>query len=189
MKQPVERRLAAILAADVAGYSRLMGADEEGTHERLKALRRELLDPKVAEHQRYALMKAKQGFGAASRATPRFGCQPGGLRGNFVAGYLDETDNRTQQPGYPRMSDKECAGEARSAEAAARGAPRTSRRFGCQWIGGEQLSRAGVSISRNITLEAAGIRGMPVYIDRERRRWQNRELRRLVNHFNPGQQP
>jgi class 3 adenylate cyclase len=44
------RRLAAILAADVAGYSRLMGADEEGTLERLKALRRELLDPKIAEH-------------------------------------------------------------------------------------------------------------------------------------------
>jgi adenylate cyclase len=45
------RRLAAILAADVAGYSRLMGADEEGTHERLKALRRELVDPKIAEHK------------------------------------------------------------------------------------------------------------------------------------------
>jgi adenylate cyclase len=44
------RRLAAIFAADVAGYSRLMGADEEGTHERLKALRRELVDPKIAEH-------------------------------------------------------------------------------------------------------------------------------------------
>src|ERR1700720_2585729 len=44
------RRLAAILAADVAGDSRLMGADEEGTLERLKALRRELLDPKIAEH-------------------------------------------------------------------------------------------------------------------------------------------
>src|SRR5438128_11669412 len=44
------RRLAAILAADVAGYSRLMGVDEEGTRERLKALRRELLDPKIAEH-------------------------------------------------------------------------------------------------------------------------------------------
>jgi TolB-like protein/class 3 adenylate cyclase len=44
------RRLAAILAADVAGYSRLMGADEEGTLERLKALRRKLVDPKVAEH-------------------------------------------------------------------------------------------------------------------------------------------
>ncbi len=43
------RRLAAILAADVAGYSRLMGADEEGTLERLKALRCELLDPKIAE--------------------------------------------------------------------------------------------------------------------------------------------
>jgi adenylate cyclase len=44
------RRLAAILAADVAGYSRLMGADEEGTLERLKALRRELFDPKITEH-------------------------------------------------------------------------------------------------------------------------------------------
>jgi TolB-like protein len=45
------RRLAAIFAADVAGYSRLMGADEEGTLERLKALRRELVDPKIAEHR------------------------------------------------------------------------------------------------------------------------------------------
>jgi TolB-like protein/class 3 adenylate cyclase len=44
------RRLAAILAADVVGYSRLMGADEEGTLERLKALRHELLDPNIAEH-------------------------------------------------------------------------------------------------------------------------------------------
>jgi adenylate cyclase len=44
------RRLAAILAANVAGYSRLMGADEEGTHERLKALRRELVHPQIAEH-------------------------------------------------------------------------------------------------------------------------------------------
>jgi len=47
---PAIRRLAAILAADVAGYSRLMGADEEGTHERLKAHRRELVDPKISEH-------------------------------------------------------------------------------------------------------------------------------------------
>ena len=46
-----ERRLAAILAADVAGYSRLMGADEEGTLARLKAHRRELIDPKTAEHR------------------------------------------------------------------------------------------------------------------------------------------
>src|ERR1700720_1706413 len=45
------RRLAAILAADVAGYSRLMGEDEEGTHERLNAHRRELVDPKIKEHR------------------------------------------------------------------------------------------------------------------------------------------
>src|SRR5215468_9320009 len=47
----VERRLAAILAADEAGYSRLMGADEEGTLKRLKALRRELIDPRIAGHR------------------------------------------------------------------------------------------------------------------------------------------
>src|SRR5499427_3075506 len=47
----VERRLAAILAADVAGYSRLIGADEEGTLARLKAHRRELIDPKIGEHK------------------------------------------------------------------------------------------------------------------------------------------
>ena len=46
-----ERRLAAILAADVVGYSRLMGADEEGTLARLKAHRRELIDPKSSEHR------------------------------------------------------------------------------------------------------------------------------------------
>jgi adenylate cyclase len=44
------RRLAAILAADVVGYSRLMGADDEGTLERLKALRGELIDPEIAQH-------------------------------------------------------------------------------------------------------------------------------------------
>ena len=44
------RRLAAILAADVAGYSRLMGVDEEGTHERLRAHFRELFDLKIADH-------------------------------------------------------------------------------------------------------------------------------------------
>jgi class 3 adenylate cyclase len=47
----VERWLAAILAADVAGYSRLIEADEEGTLGRLKALRAELIDPKIAEHK------------------------------------------------------------------------------------------------------------------------------------------
>ena len=50
-EERVVRRLAAILAADVAGYSRLMGLDEEGTLAALKSFRRELVDPKVAEHQ------------------------------------------------------------------------------------------------------------------------------------------
>jgi adenylate cyclase len=47
----VERRLAAILAADVAGYSRLMGVDEEGTLAALKVLRKSLIDPKIADHR------------------------------------------------------------------------------------------------------------------------------------------
>src|SRR5215467_8902707 len=50
-QERVERKLAAILAADVAGYSRLMGEDEEGTHAALTALRRELTDPKIKEHR------------------------------------------------------------------------------------------------------------------------------------------
>src|SRR5450631_2160746 len=50
-EERVERRLAAILAADVAGYSRLMGADEVGTLARLKAHRRELIDPNITEHK------------------------------------------------------------------------------------------------------------------------------------------
>ena len=46
----IERRLAAILAADVAGYSRLMGADEVGTLAALKACRREIVDPAITQH-------------------------------------------------------------------------------------------------------------------------------------------
>ena len=47
----LERRLSAILAADVAGYSRLMGCDEEGTHVQLKDHLRTLVEPKIAEHR------------------------------------------------------------------------------------------------------------------------------------------
>ncbi len=47
----MERRLAAILAADVVGYSRLMGKDEAGTLERLKSLRKELVQPRITEHK------------------------------------------------------------------------------------------------------------------------------------------
>src|ERR1700761_6939808 len=50
-KDQVDRRLAAIFAGDIAGYSRLMGADEEGTLRRLKAHRKELVDPKITEHR------------------------------------------------------------------------------------------------------------------------------------------
>src|SRR5260221_10780800 len=50
-EERTQRRLAAVFAADVAGYSRLIGADEEGTLARLKVLRRDLLDPKIEEHR------------------------------------------------------------------------------------------------------------------------------------------
>ena len=48
----MERKLTAILAADVVGYSRLMGEDEAGTLAALKAYRNETIDPRIAEHSR-----------------------------------------------------------------------------------------------------------------------------------------
>src|SRR5690348_18216325 len=59
---PSVRRLTAILATDVAGYSRLMGADEEGTHERLQAHLRELIDPKITEHRGRIVKNTGDGF-------------------------------------------------------------------------------------------------------------------------------
>jgi adenylate cyclase len=56
------RRLTAILAADVAGYSRLMGADEEGTHDRLQAHLRELVNPKISEHRGRVVKNTGDGF-------------------------------------------------------------------------------------------------------------------------------
>src|ERR1700716_4122210 len=50
-EQAVERKLTAILAADIAGFSRLVGLDEEGTLARLRVLRRELIDPEIASHR------------------------------------------------------------------------------------------------------------------------------------------
>ena len=50
-EERLDRRLAAIIAGDVAGYSRLMGIDEEGTLAALKRHRRELVDPKIKEHR------------------------------------------------------------------------------------------------------------------------------------------
>src|ERR1700730_5758399 len=59
---PSTRRLAAILAADVAGYSRLMGTDEEGTHERLKGHFQQLINPKIKEHQGRVVKNTGDGF-------------------------------------------------------------------------------------------------------------------------------
>jgi TolB-like protein/class 3 adenylate cyclase/Tfp pilus assembly protein PilF len=59
---PPVRRLTAILAADVAGYSRLMGAEEEGTHERLKAHLRDLVEPKINEHRGRIVKNTGDGF-------------------------------------------------------------------------------------------------------------------------------
>jgi len=58
----MERRLAAILAADVAGYSRLMGINEEGTHQSLQAHRRELVEPKIEQHRGRIIKNTGDGF-------------------------------------------------------------------------------------------------------------------------------
>jgi TolB-like protein/class 3 adenylate cyclase/Tfp pilus assembly protein PilF len=60
-----ERQLAAVVAADIAGYSRLMGVDEEGMLERLKACRRELIDPGIAGHRGRIVKTTGDGFLAA----------------------------------------------------------------------------------------------------------------------------
>src|SRR6266513_1662194 len=62
MREPIQRRLAAILAADVVGYSRLMGADEEGALERLQAHRRDLIDPKIAEDDGRIVKRTRDGL-------------------------------------------------------------------------------------------------------------------------------
>ena len=59
---PAVRRLAAILVADVAGYSRLMGADDEGTHERLKTHLGDLVNPKIGEHRGRIVKNTGDGF-------------------------------------------------------------------------------------------------------------------------------
>ena len=65
----VDRRLAAILAVDVVGYSRLMGADEEGTHQRVQAHLREPVDRKIREH--HGCIVKTTGDGVLSNACGR----------------------------------------------------------------------------------------------------------------------
>jgi class 3 adenylate cyclase len=89
MKQPVQRRPAAILAADVAGYSRLIGEDEEGTHERLKAHLSELVDPKISEHSGLEAGETRRLAirAIASGATRLSSEGEGGLAGSGCMGY------------------------------------------------------------------------------------------------------
>ena len=60
------RRLAAILAADVVGYSRLIGDDEEGTLDRLRSIRAEVVDPTIAEHRELLLSGLRLAAGEAT---------------------------------------------------------------------------------------------------------------------------
>src|ERR1700749_5362132 len=89
----VERRLSAILAADVAGYSRLMHRDEEATHAKLTALLRDAVDPAIVEHGGHIVKNTGDGFLAefssaveAVRAATR-----------FQAGILDVTTGDTEE--------------------------------------------------------------------------------------------
>ncbi|MGB8040231.1 MAG: family 3 adenylate cyclase, partial [Pseudolabrys sp.] len=58
----VQRRLTAILAADIAGYSRLMGIDEEGTHKHLKTHCHELIEPKIQQHRGHIIKSTGDGL-------------------------------------------------------------------------------------------------------------------------------
>ena len=86
----VERRLAAILAADVEGYSRLMGADEVGTLEALKAHRREVVDPAIAAN-RGRIVKTT-GDGIAARVRQRRRCRVLALMGITGIRWPSETE-------------------------------------------------------------------------------------------------
>jgi class 3 adenylate cyclase len=79
---PPVGRLTAILAADVAGYSRLTGADEEGTRERLQDYLRDLVNPKISEHRGRVVKNTGDGF----LADPAGNVSLGVLRAVFLPG-------------------------------------------------------------------------------------------------------
>ena len=76
----VERRLAAVLAADVAAYSRLMGIDEEGTLARLKSYRKTLVDPAIAAHRGRIVKTTGDAGGVCKRGRCRTLCGGGPAR-------------------------------------------------------------------------------------------------------------
>ena len=61
-REPMPRRLAAIVAGDISGYSRLMQIDEEGTHNRVKRIERELIEPSIVEHHGRLVKTTGDGF-------------------------------------------------------------------------------------------------------------------------------
>src|SRR5258707_11230810 len=61
-REPMPRRLAAIVAGDIAGYSRLMQIDEEGTHNRVKRIERDLIEPTILEHHGKLVKTTGDGF-------------------------------------------------------------------------------------------------------------------------------
>src|SRR3979411_742490 len=61
-RAPPPRRLAAIVAGDIAGYSRLMELDEEGTHNRVKRIERDLIEPSISEHHGKLVKTTGDGF-------------------------------------------------------------------------------------------------------------------------------
>ena len=97
----VERRLAAILAADVVGYSRLIETDEEGTLGRLKALRTELIDPKISGH-RGRIVKTTGDGGIVNLADPGRLFGPARLERGSTIG-----EQRTFRPEPPRRRHNE----------------------------------------------------------------------------------
>jgi class 3 adenylate cyclase len=108
------RRLAAILAADVAGYSRLMGLDEEGTHERLKAHLRALVDPKTAEHHGRIVKNTGDGMLAEfSSVIDAVRCAAEIQRAMIDRNADTPDDNSLPNWGQPRRCDRRTRGHLR----------------------------------------------------------------------------
>ena len=110
-EREVERRLAAIVAADVVGYSRLMEADESGTLAQLKSLRKELIEPKIAEYRGRIVKTMGDGllveFASVVDAVE---CavvfQPGAIKENLV---IPPDENRNDQNKQTLWANKRCA--------------------------------------------------------------------------------
>jgi adenylate cyclase len=91
------RRLAAILAADVAGYSRLIGADEEGTLNRLRSIRADIIDPKITEHRGRIVKTTGDGFLVEfSSVVGPLGCATQWQRSITERNAFDSTDSRIE---------------------------------------------------------------------------------------------